>query len=96
MNVLGVAQGQMVGSFIMKKLYPLYLFFSQGLSGVAQRQIGGSFIRKKLYPLHLFFFDCYGQAQGFSGVLGGSWGQPGANGGQFYPEKAMSTAFIFF
>ena len=30
MNVLGLTQGQMVGSLIMKKLYPLYLFFSQG------------------------------------------------------------------
>ena len=45
-NVPGLAQGQMVGSFILKHLYPLYLFFSQGLSGVAQRQMGGSFIRK--------------------------------------------------
>ena len=60
MNVLGVAQGQMVVSVIRKELYPLYLFSSQGLSGVAQRQIGDSSIRKKLYPLHLFFFDCYG------------------------------------
>ena len=91
LNVSGVAQGQMVGSFIMKKLYPLHLFFSQGLSEVAQRQIGGSFIRKKLYPQHLFFFDCYGYARGFSGALGGSWwfsgalgGSPGTNGGQFY------------
>ena len=62
MNVSGVAQEQMVVSFITKKLYPLYLFFSQGPSAVAQRQIGGrgSFIRKKLYPLHLVFFDYYG------------------------------------
>ena len=71
MNVSGVAQEQMVSSFIMKKLNPLYLFFFQGLSGVAQRQIGGSFIRKKLYPLHLFFFDCYGYARGFSGAVQG-------------------------
>ena len=60
MNILGAAEVQMGGSFIMKKLYPLHLFFSGELSGVAQRQIGGSFIRKKLCPLHLFFFDCYG------------------------------------
>ena len=36
MSVSGVAQGQMVGSFIMKKLYPLYLFSSLGLLVVAQ------------------------------------------------------------
>ena len=36
MNVSGVAQEQMVSSFIMKKLNPLYLFFFQGLSGIAQ------------------------------------------------------------
>ena len=59
-NVPGLAQGQMVGSFILKQLYPLYLFFSQGLSGVAQRQMGGSFIRKKLCPWHEFFFEYWG------------------------------------
>ena len=48
MNVLGAAQGQMVGSYIIKKLNPLYLFFSWGLSGEALRQIGGSCIRKKV------------------------------------------------
>ena len=46
--LLGAAQGQIGGSFIMKKLCPLHLFFSQGLSGAAQRQIGGSFLRNKL------------------------------------------------
>ena len=60
MNVSGAAQGPLEGSFIMKKLYPLHLFFSGGLSRVAQRQIGCSFIGKKLYPRHLFSFDCYG------------------------------------
>ena len=68
MNVSG-ADG---GSFIMKKLYPLRLFFSGGLSGVAQKKIRGSFIRKKLYPLHLFLFD-WG-SQGLSGAAQGHIG----------------------
>ena len=89
------AQGQMGGSFIMKMLCSLHLFFSWELSGAAQRQTGGSFIRKKLYPLHLFFFDCHGYARGFSGALGGSRGSLGAYRGQFYWEKVMSMAIIF-
>ena len=68
MNVSGVAQERMVGSFIIKKLYPLYLFFSQGLSGVAQREIGGSIIRKKL-----FSFTTMGKLGGTRGLSGFSW-----------------------
>ena len=66
MNVSGVAQGQMVGSFIINK-YLLYLFFSQ-------RQIGVSFIRKKVYPLHLFFLVVFGGSRGFSGAAQGQMG----------------------
>ena len=66
----GVAQGQMVGSFIINK-YLLYLFFSQ-------RQIGVSFIRKKVYPLHLFFLVVFGGSRGFSGLSGAAQGHMGA------------------
>ena len=85
----------MGGSLIMNMLCQPHLFFSWGLSGAAQRQAGGSFIRKKLHPLHLFSWTAMGKLRGFSGVHGGSRGLSGANGGQFYHEKAMSTAFIF-
>ena len=88
MNILGAAEVQMGGSFIMKKLYPLHLFCSGELSGVAQKKIRGSFIRKKLYPLHLVFFDCYAWylrgSRGFSGVLEGSWGLLRAVQGQMW------------
>ena len=95
MNVSGVAQGQMVGSFIMKKLYPLYLFFSLGLSGVAQRQIG-AVLSGKSY-IHCIYFSLtamgkLGGSWGLSGALGGS---PGAYRGHFYWEKGMSPAYIF-
>ena len=80
MNVSGVAQEQMVSSFIMKKLNPLYLFFFQGLSGVAQRQIG-AVLSGKSY-IHCIYFSLTAM-----GMLGGSRGQS--------RDKGMSTAFIF-
>ena len=80
--------GSSGGSYIVKKLYPLHLFFSGELSGVAQKKIRGSVIRKKLYPLHLVFFDCYAWylrgSRGFSGVLEGSWGLLRAVQGQMW------------
>ena len=59
-NVLMSVQGQMGGSFIMKMLCPLYLFFSWGLSGAAQRQTGGSFSRKKVISTASIFLWCHG------------------------------------
>ena len=69
-NVPGLAQGQMVGSFILKVISTVFIFLSGALGGSSEAN-RGSFIRKKLYPLHLFFFDCYGYARGFSGAVQG-------------------------
>ena len=60
------------------------------VSGVAHGQMVGSYI-------HYIYFSLtaigkLGGSRGFLVVLEGS---PGANGGQFYQEKAMSTASIF-
>ena len=75
----------MGGSFIMKMLCPLHLFFSWELSGAAQRQAGGSFIYISLTSMGKL-----GGSWGLSGILRGSWeflglgGSPGAYRGQFY------------
>ena len=92
MSVSGVAQVQMVGSFIMKKYYPLYFFYSQRLSGVTQRQKGGSSHQEKVTSTASIFLWLLWVR---SWVLGGSGGQPRGKWGQFYQEKAMSTASIF-
>ena len=98
MNVSGVAQGQMEGSFIMKKSYPLYLFFSQGISGVAQRQIGAVSSGKSYIHCIYLSLTAMGKLGGswwFSGALGGSRGQPRDKWGAVLSGKSYVHGIYF-
>ena len=93
MNVSGVAQEQMVSSFIMKKLNPLYLFFFQGLSGVAQRQIGAVLSGKSYIHCIYFSLTALGELGGSSRFSGAAQGHIG---GSFIGKKLCPGHLFFF
>ena len=87
------AQGQMGGSFIMKMLCPLHLFFSWGLSGQLRGRQGAVSPGKSY--IHCIYFSLTAM-----GKLGGSRGLSGAAqghiGGSSIGEKLCPRHLFFF